>query len=226
MFPITIYYFSPVIIIYGASEGIIGGSFLLFTFLFLSSIFFRRAWCGFICPAGGLQDICAVPFSKKAKGGKFDWIKYFIWVPWMVSIVYLFSSIGLKKVDPIYQTFHGISVADIGALIVYYAVVTLITVLSFTAGKRAFCHYLCWMAPFMIVGEKISSIFNIPSLHLVAEPDKCISCMSCEKKCSMSLPVNQMVKKGCMEHSECVLCGECVDVCSKKVIRYSFSKPK
>ncbi|MCG2785301.1 MAG: 4Fe-4S binding protein [Anaerolineae bacterium] len=29
-----------------------------------------------------------------------------------------------------------------------------------------------------------------------------------------------------MEHSECILCGNCIDTCSKKAIRYSFSAEK
>jgi ferredoxin len=39
----------------------------------------------------------------------------------------------------------------------------------------------------------------------------------------MSLEVQEMVEKGRMENSECVLCGQCVDSCPQGVIRYSFS---
>jgi ferredoxin-type protein NapH len=38
----------------------------------------------------------------------------------------------------------------------------------------------------------------------------------------MSLEVNQMVRAGDMEHSECILCGTCADVCPKGVIRMPF----
>ena len=39
----------------------------------------------------------------------------------------------------------------------------------------------------------------------------------------MSLPVHDMVTAGRMEHDECILCGTCVDNCSRSAIRYSFS---
>jgi ferredoxin len=40
----------------------------------------------------------------------------------------------------------------------------------------------------------------------------------------MSLDVNGMVKESKMENLECILCGTCVDVCKKEVIKYSFGK--
>jgi polyferredoxin len=46
LFPITINYFSPYIIIDGAAQGIITGSFITFGLLFIVSLFFGRAFCG------------------------------------------------------------------------------------------------------------------------------------------------------------------------------------
>ncbi len=40
----------------------------------------------------------------------------------------------------------------------------------------------------------------------------------------MSLDVQEMVAKSCMENTECILCGRCVDSCPQGAIRYSFSK--
>lgn len=221
LFPITIYYFSPYLIIHGAAEGIITGSFIVFGAMLLTSIFFGRAFCGWICPAGGLQECMVLAKDKRARGGRFNWIKYVIWVPWMATILLLALSVGgIKKIDFLYQTTNGISVTNPLSYIVYYGVVMLIVVLSLTAGKRAFCHYVCWMAPFMIIGSKLRALLNIPSLQLKADQNKCISCKQCSKKCPMSLEVDQMAKKGCMQNSECILCGECADVCPKSVIKY------
>lgn len=221
LFPVTIYYFSPYLIIQGASEGIITGSFIVFSAMLLASLFFGRAFCGWLCPAGGLQECLALVSGKKAKGGRRNWTKYAIWIPWIAIIATIsIAAGGFRKIDFLYQTTNGISVANTMSYIVYYAVLLLIVVLSLTAGKRGFCHYSCWMSPFMIIGTKIKDLMKIPSLHLSADPDKCIDCKQCTKKCPMSLEVDTMVKKGCMRNTECILCGECVDVCPKSAIKY------
>jgi polyferredoxin len=66
LFPVTINYFSPYIIIDGASQGVVAGSFITFALLFLVSLFLGRAFCGWICPAGGLQEWCFTVNDKKS----------------------------------------------------------------------------------------------------------------------------------------------------------------
>lgn len=52
LFPITIWYMSPYLIIQGAMEGIVSGSFIIFVCMLLGSIFFGRIFCGWLCPMG------------------------------------------------------------------------------------------------------------------------------------------------------------------------------
>ena len=225
LFPIIIYYLSPYVIIQGAAEGIMVGSFIVFAGMLFTSIFFGRAYCGWICAPGGLQECLMIASNKKAKGGRLNRIKYIIWIPWMASIIILvLAAGGFKKIDFLYLTTYGISVANPMAYIIYYGVILIIVILSLTMGRRAFCHYICWMAPFMIIGTKIKYALKIPSLHLVADQSKCISCKQCTKGCPMSLEVEEMVKKGCMKNAECILCGECVDTCPKSVIKYRLKQ--
>ena len=140
-------------------------------------------------------------------------------------IVLLFKTAGgIKQLDFFYQTDHGISVSKPECYIIFYGVIILIVVLSFTTGRRSFCHYGCWMSPFMIIGTKIKNFINYPSLNLIADQDKCINCKSCTKKCPMSLEVMDMVHQKSMTNSECILCGECVDVCPKSVIKYAIKR--
>ena len=51
LFPLTMWYFSPYLIIQAASEHIVNGSFIVFVSMFILSIFFGRVWCGYFCPA-------------------------------------------------------------------------------------------------------------------------------------------------------------------------------
>jgi len=78
------------------------------------------------------------------------------------------------------------------------------------------------MAPFMIIGTKVSDLLKLPRLRLKLNKESCISCKQCSKKCPMSLDVKIMVETANMENCECILCGECIDICPKKSISYIF----
>jgi len=222
LFPAIFYYLSPVVIIRAVLNGIINGSFIIFALLFISALFLGRGYCGWACPAGGCQEALIQAIDKKVKKG--NYIKWIIWVPWISAIV--FSTIkagGYHKIDFFYETTYGLSIGNIQALIVYYIVLLLLIVLpSFVFGKRSFCHHICWMAPFMIIGRKIRNRFGWSSLQIRAEPEKCNHCHTCVNNCPMSLPVEMMVKTNKMENTECILCGTCIDGCEFNAIKFTF----
>ena len=226
LLPITMFYFSPVLIIQGALKGIIVGSFLVFGAQFLASLFLGRVWCGWLCPAGGLQEICMFARDKRAGGGRYNWIKYFIWVPWLGAIAFAFIKAGgIKSINPLYKIEHGITVlGGADSIMPMFFFLLVIAVVAMAAGRRGFCHYLCWMAPFMVVGRKIRNRFNWPSLRLEANRDECIDCKRCTEDCPMSLDVNGMVDSGLLENPECIMCGASEDTCPKSVISYAFKR--
>ena len=224
LFPITLYYFSPALIIQGAAEGIVNASFIVFGLMFLSALFVGRLWCGWLCPAGALQEFGQSINNRPTPGGKFNWVKWFIWLPWIALIaVMAVQAGGYRTVDPLYQLEGGVTIAQPYWYMVYYIVVAVFLGLALIFGRRAGCHTLCWMAPFMILGHKLRNLGRWPALRLVAEPAACSNCQACTRNCPMSLDVNAMVQRGDMEDSECVLCGNCVDGCTKDAIRFSFS---
>lgn len=223
LFPVTLFYFSPYLIIMGGLEGIITGSFIMFAALFLISLFFGRAFCGWLCPAGGLQECCMLAVDKKVNGRKVNLIKYIIWIPWLAGIALAFITAGgVHSVNFFYMTFHGISAASLPGLITYFGIIILITLLALLLGRRGMCHSICWMAPFMVIGTKLSTALHIPSLHLKSNSSNCVNCNLCTRNCPMSLEVSSMAKANTMSHSECILCGECADSCPKKVIKLTF----
>ncbi len=222
LFPITLYFFSPYLAVEGAFMGIVVGSVMVFTAQFILSLFLGRIFCGWLCPGSGIQECCQIAVDKKAKTGQRDLIKYIIWVPWIAVIGAGFFIKGVKKFDFLFHTYNGISVAEAEGYVVYSMVIALMVIPALAIGKRSFCHYICWVAPFMIIGKKVKNYFNWPGLRLVVDSSKCVNCKSCNKKCQMSLDVNAMVQRGSMENPECILCGECVDACPKRAMRYSF----
>jgi len=211
----------------GAMEGIINGSFIVFCLMLVLSIFFGRIFCSFLCPVGGLQECLIVVNDKVPKQGWKNYIKYGIWIIWIFIIVTCFiNRNNTIQIDFFYQTDHGISISNIYGYIIYYGVIFFAAIPAILFGKKLFCHYFCWMAPFMVIGTKIRKILHLPGLHIAADKDKCISCMACDKKCSMGLAVCDMVNKGKSFTSECIQCGECVDVCPKDVLHFSMCPEK
>ncbi|MGE5528359.1 MAG: 4Fe-4S binding protein [Patescibacteria group bacterium] len=221
LFPVVLNYLSPALIIMGASEGLVSGSFLFFALLFAGSLFLGRAFCGWVCPAAGLQEACFAARDRRVKGG--DWIKYLIWVPWLATIALAaMGAGGFKRIAPLYLTEKGISVVDPQNYVIYYFVLALVATLALAVGKRSFCHHVCWMAPFMIAGRKLRNLLGWPALGLRAQQDNCKKCALCTRECPMSLDVQGMVAAGRMERAECILCGSCVDACKNGAICYTW----
>jgi len=221
LFPATFIYFSPYVIVDSALKGIVCGSFIFFIVLFLASIFLGRAFCSWACPLGGAQEMLSPVKKKIARRGKY--IKWVIWVPWILSIIIIdIRNGGYQEIDPFFRTTHGFSLGSIYTAIAYMAVLALLLISFFAIGKRSFCRHFCWIAPFMILGTKIRRLLKTPSLKLVKTENPCINCHRCTRECHMGLDIKQMVTSNKLENSECILCGNCADVCKKGCIALTF----
>jgi len=226
LMPVTLFYLSPALIIMGAAAGIMSGSFIVFCAQLIAALALGRAFCGWVCPGAGLQEACFAVSARPARGGKGNWVKYFIWVPWLVVIaVFASRAGGLHGVDFFFKMNHGAALGEPHTYIIFYFVVTLIVALALTTGRRGFCHYACWMAPFMVLGTALRNALRLPGLRLAAQADKCTQCGRCSHECPMSLDVKGMVQTATMDNLECVLCGKCVDKCPREVISYTAKPP-
>lgn len=225
LFPITLYYLSPYIIIASAAEGIISASWVVFALLFVSALFVGRLWCGWLCPAGALQDMATAVNAAPLKSQRLRWSKWLIWIPWLSLIALLaISAGGYRKVDVFHMLDGGLTINQDFWFITYYIVIGVFLALPILLGRRAGCHSICWMAPFMILGRRIGALLRLPALHLAADSDRCVECGICTRECPMSLSVQDMVVRGDMTEDDCVLCGNCVDTCPKQVIQYGFGR--
>lgn len=225
LFPITLYYFSPALIVNGAFNGVINGSFIVFTLMLILSIPFGRVFCSYLCPGAGLQECVFAVNSKPPKQGRRNYIKYVIWSIWLIFVIICYiNSDKTFTVDFFFETENGISVSSVQSYVIYYGIICLIFIPSVIFGKRTFCHYFCWMAPFMVLGTKIRQILHIPGLHIkVNNKNTCISCKKCNTSCPMCIDIANEVKKGAIHCTECIQCGACIDSCPKKILSYGMS---
>ena len=235
LFPVVFYYLSPYMPIQGGFDGVIVGSVLVFSGMFVQSLFLGRAYCGWLCPVAGMQDaVISIKKNNRRIKSRSFFVKWVIWIPWLSFVIinpFILGS-GINKVDFFHITrekwYMSLTVFDQdgvfdGSYVIYYGVIFIVLLLAIIVGKRSFCHHVCWMAPFMILGRWLSNLLRIPSLRMKSNKEACIECHRCDRECPMSLPVEEMVLKGKFEHRECILCGTCADVCPRGVISYSIS---
>lgn len=227
LFPVTFYYLSPYLVLEAAGERIVGGSLLVFGAQFLSALVFGRAFCGWVCPAGAISEGTSRLRDRRFGRRGLDFVKYGVWLPWTGVIAFLVVQAGgLSRVEPGYQTWHGISISSAQSLVIFAVIVALVVGLTLWVGRRGFCHTLCWMAPLLILGRAVRDVLRLPGLRLAADARACISCGACTRACAMSLDVEKMVKRGDMTDRECILCGRCVDTCPKAVVSFTWRRQR
>ena len=191
----------------------------MYILLFLSSLFVGRAFCGWVCPGGGLNEICAVVTRKRVSGRSVGKAKYVISAVLLSAIVLLAARAGgFQSVDLFYGTGSSTITQE---LIMFFGALAMILPAAFAVGTRANCRYICWMAPIMIAGTAIRKRAGWAALHLEAHTELCEQCGTCNKSCPINLDVMEGVLKGELYHRECILCGSCVDACPHKAIAYA-----
>ena len=157
--------------------------------------------------------------QKKAKTGWGSSLRLVIWLAWLGFIIFLFIKAGgIKTADALYQSEGVISILNPVIVFIYLGVIMLVFIMMLIWGNRAFCKYICWMAPFMMVGNRIRYWLKIPGLYLKSVKENCIECGRCTKQCPMGIDVQAMVLADDCYNSECIMCLGCVDICPKSAI--------
>ena len=222
-FPVTMNYFSPYLPVDGAFKGIITASSLFFLLLLITATILGRAWCAWLFPVAGLSEICMLINKKPAAVNKLRVVRYSIFSLWFITLTGGFILAGgVKGVNLFYMTENYISIDEPFKYITYYFVLLIFFGLSIWLGRRGACHSICWMSPFLVGGLKIGKTLNLPRLKIATTPSLCTDCKKCNKVCPMSIDVNHEVKSGEIKSTDCIVCGECVDTCPEKTLKFNF----
>jgi polyferredoxin len=189
------------------------GMFLLISFLAMSW-FFRKSFCGWLCPVGTVSEYLWRLGRKIFKRNfhlprRLDIglrsLKYIL----LGLFVYAVASMSVGAIRAFLEGPYGI-VDDVKMLNFFRflgvgggAVVALLIVSSLFV-ENFWCRYLC---PY---GALFGLTALASPLRIRRETSLCIDCGKCTKACPSVLPVDQLIT---IKSAECTACLECVAVC-------------
>jgi polyferredoxin len=181
----------------------------------LATLLFGRLYCGWVCPAGGLQEI--VHAEKNAvvvPPVVHRWLKYLKYV----ALVALIAFVALAD-EPVFRDWDPFRVAwDLGGPLVPLAALAAIIITSVFV-YRPWCRYLCPMGAIFAVAARLSLLRLVPAAS-------CVGCKLCSRNCgAQSLAVSEDTGRVTVDQEECMGCGACRSTCRKEGIRLGLPSP-
>lgn len=200
----------------------------VFGIILLYCIILGRTICGYLCPAGLLQELLykiKTPKLKKSQVTRIlSYTKYVILFILVIGVplMYALQENNMpvpgfcKYICPI-GTFEGgvfllipSNNSDyygmLGALFSWKFLVMLIIVLAAIFIYRVFCRFLCPLGALYGLFNKLSII------GIKVDKEKCSDCHACINVCKMDV-------KEVGDH-ECINCGECISHCKEEAIKW------
>lgn len=167
---------------------------------------FGRGFCAYGCWSAAVFDFLPWRRSpgRKAGLGVLRWVHL---GASLLLVVFLMAVFGVRQplggTDSVIWFVSGISLYWAAGIGLAWAM----------KDNRAFCKYLCPIAPLM----KLPSRFSLLRVRL--DRQKCIDCRLCEKACPMDVPIlANPAPVSRIASTECIQCGTCVGVCPTKAL--------
>ncbi len=189
-------------------------AFFLFAAFTLSSLLFRKSFCGWICPVGTVSEYLW-KLGRKLFGRNFPlprWmelalrsLKYFL----LAFFVYAVTMMSAAAIAEFVASPYGL-VVDV-RMLNFFRFIGATTayvlgglVLASVLLQNFWCRYLC---PY---GALMGLISMFSPVRIERSESACIDCAKCAKACPSALPVDQLIQ---VRSAECMSCLECVAVC-------------
>lgn len=190
-------------------------------FILLTTFFFGRMWCGYLCPMGGLPEIISrmIPDRWKIefRGLPQVPIRYGYFSVYLVVMpMFGVSACTLCNFVTVPRIFQAFSGDLMGIAFILSAVglvnLALLFLLGFFAVKgRAYCQFLCPIGAVDGLFNRMGSMFRF-TRHIRVERSRCTGCNICARKC-MTGAISMIDKIAVVDQHSCMSCHECVDVC-------------
>lgn len=230
---------------------LLAGSFATVAVILLLTLILGRIYCSVLCPLGIYQDIVTwirkrfrprmkQKYSKEKKIWRFGVLilvvaSYFAGLAVVLEIFEPYSAwgrISTHLLRPAYMagnnllavifnhlgnyTFYNVHIFTLSLFSLCIAILTfgVVTFLSARHG-RTWCNTIC------PVGTVLGYLSKLSLMKVRFNKENCNSCGLCEMKCKSSCIDT---KNGKIDYSRCVSCFDCVSVCKRKGISYTFCK--
>ena len=193
--------------------------------LVLFGIILGRTICGFLCPAGLLQELLykiKTPKLKKSSYTRvFSYTKYIILVALVIVIpIFISSPTFCKYICPVGTFEGGIGLLSnpnnenylpqLGSIFTWKFAVLVAVIVACVFIFRFFCRFICPLGA-------IYGFFNrFALLGIRLDKDKCTECGLCISHCKMDI-------RHVGDH-ECINCGDCISVCPTNAISWKGSQ--
>jgi len=164
-------------------------------------LYFGRGFCGWACWNAMVFDL--LPFRKsRGRIPQAGWLRY-------LHLGIVIAAIALLSFKYHYSVKTGTMKSlmwFIAGNALYY--ITGIALAMLHRDNRAFCKYVCPIAPI----QKVPARFAV--LKFNVDPDACTECGACEKACPMDIRIMEYKRRGLRVGStECIFCNACHDAC-------------
>jgi len=196
----------------GLLKRIAVSSVILLATTLLIAVVFRRAFCGYLCPLGAVQElfgkigkaiwpknrpVMPAVIDKPARLLKYGILVFFTVWTWQAA------TLVIRPYDPWVAWMHLTS-AELLVEFGIGAAVLGISLLGSIVYDRFFCKYLCPMGGFLGAISRFS-LFKVRRVE-----STCIDCKLCDHACPVNVTVSTV---DVVQDAECINCNECVNVC-------------
>lgn len=188
--------------------------FVPFLYIVFPGLLLGRFFCGFICPAGFLQELVFKFKTRKFRlFNKLNYLSVFSLIFGVIIFSYLFSNAWFSKylcpMGTIQASLPWLILDEgirksVGSIFIFKIIFLIFVIFMCVYIFRFFCRVLCPLG--FILG-----IFNkIAFIKIKYFQESCDRCDNCKSVCPVDLKIPEEVN-----NFKCIRCMNCVNICKK-----------
>lgn len=206
--PCMISSFENAFLYFGGAE-VTKVSLLWFLVLIPATFLFGKIWCGWLCHLGALQEV--LYHSPRIQYFNTERWQKFLRILQIFSLIVLVTQLLITRTnifchyDPFKVAYNLQSSTTLGYVLLGLLLVSSVLI------HRPFCRGFC------PVGLILGWVSHLPGARRLIKDEACVNCLNCSKECK-SHALEHHGKKTTLNQTNCILCGECMDHCHKKLL--------